>query len=123
MTDELALTARTLSEPECRVSAEDLPLIKDFVAEAKEHMESAEASVLKLEENPQDAEAIDALFRSFHTVKGVAGFLHLQQLGELAHSVEHMLNHIRRGEGQWGGSIIDLVLDSIDLTKTMIAAL
>ena len=115
--------AKSAPAPECRLSEEDLPLIREFVTEAIGHVDAAEACVLKLEDNPRDAEAIDAIFRGFHTIKGVAGFLHLQELGELAHGAENMLNHIRRGEGQWGGATIDLALDSIDLMKTMITAL
>jgi two-component system chemotaxis sensor kinase CheA len=123
MTNELALTAMISNEPECRIGDEDLPFVKEFIAEAMGHIEAAEASILTLEKEPRDKEAIDAIFRSFHTIKGSAGFLHLQQFGELAHSAESMLNQIRHGDGQWADSTIDLVLDSIDLMKTMIVAL
>ncbi len=108
---------------EFTISAEDLPLVQEFVTEAMGHGEAAEAAILKLEENPQDTAALDAIFRSFHTVKGVAGFLHLEQIGELAHTAENMLNLIRKGQSQLNDAAIDLVLDSIDLMKTMIVAL
>ena len=123
MTTELTLSAMSSSESECRIGAEDLPFIAEFIAEAMGHVEAAESSILKLEKEPRDKEAIDAIFRSFHTIKGSAGFLHLQQFGELAHSAENMLNQIRHGAGQWADSTIDLVLDSIDLMKTMIISL
>src|SRR5438128_1576218 len=90
MMNESALTARTLNERECRIGDDDLPFVKEFIAEAIGHLEAAEASILKLEKEPHDKEAIDAIFRSFHTIKGAAGFLHLQQVGELAHSAENM---------------------------------
>lgn len=123
MTNELSLPARTSSEPECRIGDDDLPFVNEFIAEAMGHVEAAEASILNLEKDPRDKEAIDAIFRSFHTIKGSAGFLHLEQFGELAHSAENMLNQIRHGAGQWADSTIDLVLDSIDLLKTMIVEL
>lgn len=123
MTNELALTAGTSREPECRIGDEDLPFIKEFIAEATEHVSEAEASILKLEQQPQDQDAIDAIFRSFHTIKGSAGFLHLPQFAELAHEAESMLNQIRRIEEAWAGSTIDLVLESLDLLKIMIVAL
>ena len=123
MTDEFALTARTPDEQNCRIGDEYLPFVKEFVAEVTGHLEAAEASILVLERNPRDKEAIDDLFRSFHTIKGSAGFLQLEQFGELAHSAENMLNQIRKGSGQCADSTVDLVLDSIDLMKTMIIAL
>ena len=123
MTNEFALAARTPDEPDCRIGDEYLPFVKEFVAEVMGHLEAAEASILVLERSPQDKEAIDDLFRSFHTIKGSAGFLQLEQFGELAHSAENMLNQIRKGAGQWADSAIDLVLDCIDLMKTMIVSL
>ena len=120
---ESTLAAKGTAEPECRIGDEDLPFVKDFIAEAMAHVDEAEASILKLEKEPRDKEAVDAIFRSFHTIKGSAGFLHLQEFGELAHGAESMLNQIRHGAGQWSDSTIDLVLDSIDVMKSMIAAL
>jgi two-component system chemotaxis sensor kinase CheA len=121
MIDELERTGKTSTAG--RISDEDLPLMKEFVVEATGHVETAEASILKLEENPQDTEAIDAIFRSFHSIKGVAGFLHLEQLGELAHAAETMINQVRQGNGAWSGLTVDLVLDSVDSMKHMIVAL
>jgi two-component system chemotaxis sensor kinase CheA len=123
MTNELTLSARSSHEPECRIGDEDLPFVKEFIAEAMGHLEAAEASILKLEKEPRDKEAVDDIFRSFHTIKGSAGFLHLQQFSDLAHSAENMLNQIRQGAGEWADSTIDLVLDSIDLMKVMLVAL
>lgn len=118
-----SLAANATGEPECRIGAEDLPFVAEFISEAMGHVEAAEASILKLEMEPGDKDAVDAIFRSFHTIKGSAGFLHLQQFGDLAHGAENMLNQIRHGAGQWADSTIDLVLDSIDLMKTMLVAL
>jgi two-component system, chemotaxis family, sensor kinase CheA len=123
MINKTALTATTSNESECRIDDEDLPFVEEFIAEAMGHIDAAEASIFKLEKEPRDTDAVDAIFRSFHTIKGSAGFLHLQQLGELAHGAENMLNQIREGSRQWADSTIDLVLDSIDLMKTMIVAL
>ncbi len=121
--NEFVLTDKLTDDLAYRINDEDLPLIKEFIVEAIGHIESAEASILKLEENPEDVQAIDAIFRSFHTIKGVTGFLHLEQLGELTHAGENLLNQLRHGAGQWSGTTIDLVLDSIDLMRSMIAAL
>jgi two-component system chemotaxis sensor kinase CheA len=123
MTNESAIAAKTSSELECRIGEEYLPFVNEFIAEVTEHVEAAEASILILDKDPQDEEAINDLFRNFHTIKGSAGFLNLQQFGELAHSAENVLNQIRQGIGRWTDSAIDLILDCVDLMKTMLVSL
>src|SRR5438132_12110692 len=77
------------------VSADDIPVIKEFLPEARGSLEAAETQLVKLEETTHDADAVDAIFRAFHTIKGVAGFLNLQQIGALAHSTETLLAKVR----------------------------
>jgi two-component system chemotaxis sensor kinase CheA len=101
---------------------EDLALVHDFVVEAREHIESAETSVLKLEDSPADLEAINSIFRAFHTVKGVAGFLNLRQIGALAHSAESLLDLARQGKLKLGGPSVDLILSASDLLKKLVNA-
>src|SRR5882724_926320 len=59
------------AETNHRISADDLPIFREFIVEARGHLSTAEAKVLTLEANPQDAEAIDCIFRCFHSSKGV----------------------------------------------------
>ena len=99
---------------------DDLSLAEEFVAEARGHLESAEASILKLEDNPDDAEAINAIFRSFHTIKGVAGFMNLKQIGALAHSAENLLDLARQGLMRLTGTALDVVLAAVDLMKVLV---
>ncbi|MCY2955137.1 MAG: chemotaxis protein CheA [Planctomycetota bacterium] len=108
---------------EVPITSEDAPLVIEFITEARGHIEAAEAQLLKLEEQPDDREAISAIFRSFHTIKGVAGFLNLKQIGALAHVAENLLDLARRGELQLTGDATDLVLEAIDQTKLLIADL
>ena len=105
---------------ETTINADDASLVQEFVSEARSHIESAEAAVLTVEERPDDMEAINAIFRSFHTIKGVAGFLNLKQIGSLAHSAESLLDQARKGQLKLSGSAVDLVLASIDLMKELI---
>ncbi len=56
---------------------QDPELLRDFIEEAKEHLSAIELNMLGLETNPKDSEAINAVFRPFHSIKGVAGFLNL----------------------------------------------
>jgi two-component system chemotaxis sensor kinase CheA len=102
------------------LNADDLPLVQEFVGEARGHIESAEGSILRLEENPQDTEAINAIFRAFHTIKGVAGFLNLKQIGALAHTAENLLDLARQQKLQLTGATVDTVLAATDSMKGLV---
>jgi len=102
---------------------DDVPLVLDFLAEANEHLESAEAGLLELESKPGDSEVLNQIFRAFHTIKGMAGFLNLAEIGSLAHSAENLLDGARKGELVIAGEIGDVVFESVDMLKKMIAGL
>lgn len=112
-----------LLQQEPPLRQEDLPLITEFIAEARGHLESAEAQLLKLEETPDDAEAIAAIFRSFHTIKGVAGFLGLKQIGALAHASESLLVLVREGQFRFEEPLADAVLQASDLMKRLLSGI
>jgi two-component system chemotaxis sensor kinase CheA len=105
------------------VMEEDVPLVLDFIAESGEHIESAEAALLELESKPDDEEILNQIFRAFHTIKGMAGFLNLTDIGSLAHSAENLLDLARKGQLVLAGANMDLAFESIDMLKKMIAAL
>ncbi len=102
---------------------EDLPLVLDFIAESDEHIESAEAGLLDLESKSDDSEVLNQIFRAFHTIKGMAGFLNLSEIGSLAHSAENLLDGARKGELVLSGANSDAVFESIDMLKKMILIL
>ncbi|HUB24271.1 MAG TPA: Hpt domain-containing protein, partial [Tepidisphaeraceae bacterium] len=102
---ELQQLAETQSLPppatiERVISESDAQTAMDFVNEATGHLDAAEATLLKLEEDPSDADQINAVFRGFHTIKGAAGFLELKQIGALAHATETLLDQVRKGKVQ-----------------------
>ncbi len=105
------------------IPEEDMPLISDFIAEGLEHIESAEAGLLELESKPDDTEVLNQIFRAFHTIKGMAGFLNLAEIGSLAHSAENLLDLARKGELVLAGANTDVVFESIDMLKKMLAGL
>jgi len=104
------------------ISEEDAPLVLDFIAEASEHIETAESALLELE-NQTDDELINKIFRGFHTIKGMAGFLNLTDIGSLAHSAENLLDLARKGKLVLAGDNSDVVFESIDMLKKMLAGL
>lgn len=105
------------------ISEEDAPLVADFITEANEHIETAESALLELENNPADDELINKIFRGFHTVKGMAGFLNLTEIGSLAHSAENLLDLARKGKLVLAAENSDVVFESVDMLKKMLARL
>ena len=109
---------------DCIVIAEDdVPLILDFINESFEHIESAEAGLLELEDKPNDKDIVNQIFRGFHTIKGMAGFLNLTDIGSLAHSAENLLGLVREDKMVLSNDITDIVFESIDMMKKMINTL
>ncbi len=105
------------------IPEEDIGLILDFIAESQEHIEVAEAGLLELDKSPGDADTINTVFRAFHTIKGMAGFLNLQDIGSLAHSAENLLDQARKGQQGLQGANLDVVFESMDMMKKMISSL
>ncbi|MBW2095890.1 MAG: chemotaxis protein CheA [Deltaproteobacteria bacterium] len=99
---------------------EDREILHDFVSESLENLASIEVSLIDLEDNPENLDTMNAIFRPFHTIKGVSGFLNLGKINKLAHSAENLLNKARDGEITVEGDVVDLVLESVDVLKQMI---
>ena len=98
----------------------DTDLLADFVSEARDHLDAADIHILTLETEPEDEEALNAVFRAFHTIKGVAGFLALDEVGALAHEAENLLDKARKGEMRLVGDAIDVTFDAVDTLKRLI---
>lgn len=105
------------------LSVESDDMLVEFLGEAKEHLGAAEAAVLELESQPEDLELINTIFRAFHTIKGVAGFLHLNAVVELAHSAEFLLDAARSGNITLHQANLDLILRANDMLSSMVTAL
>lgn len=99
----------------------DTELLGEFVGESLEHLESADVHLLTLETEPTCEDALNAIFRAFHTIKGVAGFLELNQIRQLAHESENVLDQARKGNLVLEGQVIDLIFDSVDVLKRLIS--
>jgi two-component system chemotaxis sensor kinase CheA len=93
---------------------EDPELIADFVLEAREHLQSIETQILLVEDNPDNIEALHSIFRSFHTIKGLAGFLELALIQEVAHEVETVLDRARQRQFRINAEANDVILASKD---------
>jgi two-component system chemotaxis sensor kinase CheA len=98
----------------------DLGLLGEFVAESREHLQAAEVQLLNIETSPEDMDALNAVFRAFHTIKGVAGFLDLPEIGTLAHVAEELLDQARKGQRLLTGGTLDIVFESVDCVSRLL---
>jgi len=99
---------------------ENRELLTEFHAEALDHLQQIEAALLALEQTPEDPEALAAIFRSFHTIKGVAGFLRLVPMHTLAHEVESLLDLARNQKLRLNSEIITQILLSRDALQALV---
>jgi two-component system chemotaxis sensor kinase CheA len=123
-----ATISKTATGAEASSIQTDLPadadhdLIAEFVMESRELLENSETALLELENNPEDFEAVNTVFRAFHTVKGTSGFLGLEIVSKLAHLAESLLSRIRNKEIRLIGGYADLSLRSLDMLKKVVAS-
>lgn len=106
--------------PDVEALQADPELSGMFVAEALDHLSTIEATLLKLEETPEDKTLLNDVFRPFHTVKGNAGALGVGTVQQFAHTVESLLDRCRSGRHPVGEVEIDIVLRSVDLLTALI---
>ncbi|MEO8621162.1 MAG: chemotaxis protein CheA [bacterium] len=99
----------------------DHELIGEFLMECSEYLESAEAALLRLEISPGNLEAINTVFRAFHTVKGTSGFLGLTDIANFAHEAESVFSRVRDHEIEFAGGIPNLALRALDLIKSLLS--
>jgi two-component system, chemotaxis family, sensor kinase CheA len=109
-----ALLQDSAAAPPPAPVALDPELIGDFVLESRDHLIQIETQLLILERDAADSEALHAVFRGFHTIKGLAGFLELWDVQKLAHEVETVLDGARNGELTLMPDGIDVILESAD---------
>ena len=98
-------------------------LLQDFLVEAGELLDALGEQLMELEQSPDDKDLLNALFRSFHTVKGGAGFLGLTPLVEVCHRTEDVFNGLRQGTLALDGLLMDTILVSVDTVTAMFDAL
>lgn len=93
---------------------QDPQLVEDFLVEAREHLSNIEARLLEIEQGAHTRETLNSAFRSFHTLKGLAGFLEYGVIQAVAHEVESLLDLARNDVLQLNAPIVDVVLQSGD---------
>lgn len=107
-------------DPSVSVPLEDEEFIQEFITEAQDHLETVDKTVLLLEENPEDKDALNTIFRAYHTIKGISGMLDLEVVKSVAHSAENILDMARQDRLKISTGIIDIIFESTDKLKLYI---
>ncbi|MBU2049362.1 MAG: Hpt domain-containing protein, partial [Gammaproteobacteria bacterium] len=92
----------------------------DFILEAQEILDRLGEQLVSLEQAPQDADQLNAVFRGFHTLKGGAGFLGIQAMVELCHAAEETLGMARSGQATLQAHHFDAAQQSLDYLQSML---
>mgnify|MGYP006398752941 FL=1 len=97
----------------------DEDILQDFLVEAGEILEQLQEQLVDLENNPEDADLLNAIFRGYHTVKGGAGFLSLTELVEICHGAENVFDVMRNGQRTLTPELMDIILQATDVVVEM----
>lgn len=103
--------------------AGDEDLIREFITESTDHLTAIESQLLLLEAGNSTTETLNAIFRGFHTIKGLAGFLEFAEIQSLAHEIETLLDLARTAQLTVTPAIADVVLESTDVVRHELAVI
>lgn len=111
-----------VSEP-LLLASDQIEDLQGFLDESREHLDGIEVALLGVETDPDNADKINELFRPFHTIKGIAGFLNLRDINRLTHEIETILDKGRRHEMQITPDIINVIFRALDFLKQQLQSI
>ncbi|MFP4079551.1 MAG: chemotaxis protein CheA [Ectothiorhodospira sp.] len=97
----------------------DDEILNDFLVEASEILDALGEQLVELERTPDDKDLLNSVFRSFHTIKGGAGFLNLENLVKICHRSEDVFNLLRQGQRRVDSNLMDTILQVLDVLNRM----
>jgi two-component system chemotaxis sensor kinase CheA len=91
-----------------------------FVSESREHLQALEEAILDLEREPSSAEALERVLRSAHTLKGMAAMMGYEDMSQLAHHIEGLLDKVGKGTLAVAPTLIDLLFECADILNIIL---
>ncbi|NMH71164.1 chemotaxis protein CheA [Bacillus sp. RO3] len=91
-----------------------------FIEESKENLQTCNEQLLELEKNPEDLSIVNEIFRSAHTLKGMSATMGYEDLANLTHKMENVLDAIRNEKIKVTAEILDVVFKSVDDLEAMV---
>ncbi|TVQ17244.1 MAG: chemotaxis protein CheA [Spirochaetaceae bacterium] len=104
------------------VRVDDMDIVRSFIEESVDHLDSIETRVLKLEHEYSD-DLVNTIFRSMHTIKGVASFVGFQYVSELSHELETILDDVRTGVREVDDTLVTTLLDGTDVVAQIVRSI
>ncbi len=98
-------------------------LLREFLDETNEALESLDADFVTLEQDPSNADIVGNIFRVMHTIKGTCGFLGLERLEKVAHAAEDVMDNIRDGKLSASPEVISVIFHATDCIKDIVEKL
>ena len=95
-------------------------ILREFLLETHENLALLDADLLRLEQHPSEKETLAEVFRTFHSVKGTAGFMGFEKLQRIAHAAENLLSRLRAGELRFNPRIATALLQVVDAIRLML---
>lgn len=102
---------------------EMMEIFEGFLIETQELLDTLTGDLMEIEQNPDDDELINKIFRSFHTIKGTSSFMGVDKISAITHNAEDILNKVRRHEMSINRDIIDVMLEVQDWIMVMLEQL
>lgn len=91
-----------------------------FIEESKEHIQSLNDHLLELEKDPKNINIVNEIFRSAHTLKGMSATMGYQDLADLTHNTENVLDAVRNNKLELNSDIIDVIFNAVDALESMV---
>ncbi len=98
-------------------------LLSDFLTEAGELLSDVDNKLIELEKRPDDAKLLNDIFRGFHTIKGGAGFLNVDELVKLCHLTENLFDKLRNRELTLSPELMDVIMSATMVVRDMFQSL
>ena len=92
-----------------------------FIDETKEHVQNLNSQILELEQDPENSDVINEIFRAAHSLKGMAGTMGFKRMQTLTHDMENVFSEVRNGSIKVNASIIDVVFQCLDALEEYLA--
>lgn len=104
------------------LDANNEELLKDYFSESEQMVDNLESNILAIEQDPNNHDAIDEIFRAAHTLKGNSATVEFTEISHFAHTMEDLLDEVRSDRVKVTEDVVDTLLTSLDVIKSMLEA-
>ena len=85
-----------------------------FLDESREHLQNLNTQIMNLEQNPEDMDTVNEIFRAAHSLKGMAGTMGYKRMQNLTHDMENVFSEVRNGTIKIQPNMVDILFQCLD---------